>query len=397
MTMLRAPQSKAFSTVIAQQTSLHRTFLQSLNKFLLNFPCASSRTERNDAVMKFSSLQFRVLSVAILCSIVPSLHAQTTATTDPVGFITLPVVGTGGVAQTALSFLGLGLTRPVEYQGAAESFGTNSLVDNDATWTDNQFNGAAGAYFVEIVSGIAAGTTYDIATTTAATKTITTSQNLAAGVAVGVSFKIRKHWTIASVFGAANEGGLQGGSSSTADQILLYNGSIYETYFYSTGGLTGVGWRKNGTGATDQSGRVIYPEDGVLTVRKQSAAANIVLMGAVKTGQTSSPVINGLNVLGNVYAAPMTLADSGLYTADANTGVAGGSSSTADQVLLYNGTTYDTYFYSTGGLTGVGWRRNGSGATDFSAAQIPVGSSILIQRKAATGFNWVAPQHPTSI
>jgi uncharacterized protein (TIGR02597 family) len=351
--------------------------------------------------MNPSTQFFRRLTAACVGTCVAfaatSLFAQTTATTDPVGFITLNVAGTGGAGQSALSLVGLGLTRTVEYQGAAESFGTNTLTDNDATWTDNQFNGANGAYFVEIVSGAAAGTTYDISATTAASKTITTSQNLAAGIAAGVNFKIRKHWTIASVFGPANEGGLQGGTSSTADQVLLYNGSTYDTFYYSTGGLTGTGWRKAGAGAADQAGVVIYPEEGVLTLRKQSAGVGLVVMGAVKTGQTSIPVFAGLNVLGNIYAASMTLADSGLYTGSSTTGVLGGTSSTADQVLLYNGATYDTYYYSTGGLTGTGWRKAGSGATDFSATVIPVGSSLLIQRKAGTPFNWVAPQHPATL
>jgi len=351
--------------------------------------------------MNVSTQFLRRLTAAVVgsCAVFMAspLVAQTTATTDPVGFITLNVAGTGGTTPTALSLLGLGLTRAVDYQGAAESVGANSLTDNDATWTDNQFNGAAGAYYVEITSGTAAGTSYDIASTTAATKTISTTQNLAAGVAAGASFKIRKHWTVASVFGPANEGGLQGGTSSTADQVLLYNGTSYDTYFYSTGGLTGVGWRKNGAGAADQANVKIYPEEGVLALRKQSPTANVVLMGSVKTGQTSIPVLAGLNVLGNVYAANMTLGDSGLYTGSSATGVNGGTSSTADQVLLYNGASYDTYFYSTGGLTGVGWRKNGAGSTDFSTTAIPVGTSVLIQRKVASGFNWVAPQHPASI
>jgi uncharacterized protein (TIGR02597 family) len=359
-------------------------------------PLARAASSSKDRVMKASALNLFRFAAGMILASSASLIAQT-ATTDPVGFITLNIAGTGGTAQTALSLAGLGLTRSVEYQGSAEAVGTNTLVDNEATWTDNQFNGANGTYFVEVTSGAAAGTTYDISGTTAATKAITTAQNLAGGVAAGASFKIRKHWTIASVFGAANEGGLQGGSSSSADQVLLYNGTGYDTYFYSTGGLTGVGWRKNGAGATDQGATVIYPDDGIITIRKQSALAKVVVMGAVKTGQTSSPVQPGLNLLGNVYAANMTLADSGLYTGNAATGVAPGSSSTADQVLLFNGTSYDTYFYSNGGLTGTGWRKNGSGATDFGSQSIPVGTALIIQRKNAAGFNWVAPQHPATL
>ena len=73
-----------------------------------------------------SSTQFlRRLSVALIGSIAalttPVILAQTTATTDPVGFITLNVAGTGGAVTNQLSFEGLSLTRPVEYQGSAEA------------------------------------------------------------------------------------------------------------------------------------------------------------------------------------------------------------------------------------------------------------------------------------
>jgi uncharacterized protein (TIGR02597 family) len=327
------------------------------------------------------------------------LSQATTATTDPVGFITLNVAGTGGTSAEALSFKGLGLTRPVEYQGSAETVGASTLVDNEATWTDNQFNGAGGAFYVEIISGTNAGTTYDVSATTAANKTITLAQPLAAGTTAPVSFKVRKHWTFASVFGANNESGLQAGNASTADQILLYNGSTYDTYYFSNaGGLVGNGWRKVGGGSADQANTTIYPDEGVIVKRLQSAAVNVVLMGAVKTGQTAAAVVGGLNFIGNVYAAGMTLNSSGIYTGNPATGLAPGNASTADTIDIYNGSTYDSYYFSNaGGLVGNGWRKIGGGSADQQNVAIPVGSSIIVNRKTAGSFNWVAPQHPTTL
>jgi uncharacterized protein (TIGR02597 family) len=350
-----------------------------------------------------SSTQFlRRLTAAVVGSCAafiasPLLADPVTATTDPVGFITLNVAGTGGSVPTQLSFAGLSLTRAVEYQGSAETVGASSLTDNDATWADNQFNGAAGAYFVELTSGANAGTTYDISSTTAATKTISLAQNLAAGTAAGVSFKVRKHWTIASVFGPADESGLGGGSSTSADQLQLWNGAGYDIYYYQTVGLGGVGWRRAGAPAVDAAGTVIPPEQGLILNRKQSPGVNVVLMGAVKTGQTSVPVFHGLNFIGNTYAASMTLGDSGIYTGNDVTGLASGSSSSADQILIWNGTGYDIYYYQTSGLGGIGWRKGGAPAVDAGGTQIQVGQSIIINRLAAGGFNWVAPQHPASL
>jgi uncharacterized protein (TIGR02597 family) len=347
--------------------------------------------------MNSSAMNILRLTAGILLTSAASVLAQTTATTDPVGFITLNGAGNGGAGSPTFSFRGLGMTRAVEYQGSAETVGTNTLVDNEATWTDNQFNGANGAFFVEIVTGPRAGTTYDIQSTTAATKTLTLVQNLGSGITAPVTFKVRKHWTLATVFGANNEGGLTGGTSATADQILAQNGAGYDTYFYQTSGADGIGWRKVGAPGVDASGTVFLPEEGLILKRNQSAAANIVLMGAVKTGQTSIPIVTGTNLIGNVYAANMTLADSGLYTGDPGTGIAGGGPSSADQVLIWNGTTYDPYYYQTSGLGGTGWRKGGAPTIDASTAAIPVGSSLIVKRQTATGFNWIVPQHPSSL
>lgn len=337
------------------------------------------------------------LAVGILLTSLTSLFAQTSAITDPVGFITLSVPGTTAGASSALSFKGLSLTRAVEYQGSAETVGQNTLVDNEATWTDNQFNGANGKYFVEIISGTHTGATFDIQTTTAATKTITLAQNLPAGAAGPLTFKVRKHWTVGSVFGPANESGLGGGDFTTADQILVYNGTSYDTYYYQTVGLGGTGWRKGGDAVTDAANTVLFGEEGIIIKRKQAGAVNVVLLGAVKTGSTSIPVAPGTNIISNVYAGNVTLGSSGLYTGNATTGLASGDFTSADQVLIWNGTSYDSYYYQTSGLGGNGWRKGGDAVNDASSAAIPPGTAVIIKRGGAAGFNWVAPQHPASI
>jgi uncharacterized protein (TIGR02597 family) len=224
------------------------------------------------------------------------------------------------------------------------------------------------------------------------------AQPLATGVVAPVSFKVRKHWTIGSVFGATNEAGLAGGDSATADQILIYNGTGYDTYYYQTTGAGGTGWRKTTDAAADAANSVIYPEDGVIVKRTQATAVNVVLMGAVKTGQSSIPVQPGTNIAGNVFAAPMTLQSSGLYTGNAATGLAPGGAGSADLVLIWDGTAYVAYYYQAEGfLGGTGWRSSLNATVDAGATQLPVGSSVVIRRNGATGFDWKAPQHPTSL
>ncbi len=371
-----------------------------------------ARKHRPTQIMK--PLRSRILPVACLSAAILSgvASAQTTATTDPVGFITLTINGATSTTSQ-LTFTSLGLDQPVAFQGTISTAGTNTIVGTGTAWNDNQFNPtgatvATATYYLELLSGVGIGTTYDITGTTAATQTITLGQNLPNGVVAGDTFRIRAYWTIASAFGTNDESGLTQGSSSTADQIRVYNGSTYNTYYYSNvGGVIGTGWRligdPNGVN-NSQANAKLYPDEGVLITRQpNSGPLSIVLMGAVKTGKTSSPVFAGLNLLANPYAAPMTLTSSNLYTGDPTTGVAAGSSSTADLVRVYSPSTntYNTYYYSNvGGVIGTGWRLIGdpNGVNnDQSSTAIPVGTSFLVTRQGASAFNWVAPQHPATI
>ena len=358
--------------------------------------------------MNASLLRHLVAVAAFSALALTGAQAQTTATTDPVGFLTMAIAGGGTVAAPAYTFTTLGLFNAVALQSTTTSVGASTtLADANATWADNQYNtngvvtnanGVAPSHFVEIVSGPGAGTQYDIWGTVNATKTLNLGGPLLNSITSGASYKIRPHWTIVGIFGATvnTAGGLTGATTAgNADQIQLFRTGGFVTYYYSTGGLAGTGWRQFGV-AGDASTAVIYPDDGLVILRRQSAPVNLVISGAVKTGQTSIPVVQGYSLLGNVYAAGMTLGTSGLYTTDSSTGVApGNGSTTGDQILIWNGTAgYNTFYYGSGGLQGTGWKQFGVSG-DASGTAIAVGSALFIKRAGAS-FNWVAPQTPAS-
>jgi len=315
--------------------------------------------------------------------------------TDPVGFLALNIQGTGGSSSSALSFLGLSFTQPVAYQATLSSASGTTLTDSKASWTAtaNGFNGTTGAFYIELLTGSGAGMWSNI--TAAGTNTITTAQDLSSYVTAGTGYKIRPNWTLATVFGATDQAGLFGGTASTADQILVYSPatSSYTTYFYQTSGIGATGWRKVGDGThADQSNAYFNPTDGILVKRQQSSNVSFSLAGAVKLGQTVLPVVPGLNILSNVYpSGNFTLGTSGLQAS----GLGGGTASTADLVEIYNSATgsYSIYFYQTSGIGGTGWRLVGDGThSDQSGAAIPFGQGLIIQRKVASAFSWVAPQ-----
>jgi uncharacterized protein (TIGR02597 family) len=319
------------------------------------------------------------------------LHAQ--VTTDTSGFLTLHIRGTGGTTSSALSFIGLSLTRPVEFQGNFEAIGVNTVTDDNANWIDNQFNDANGKYYLEITSGDYAGVMTDIVDTTGATKTLAIADNYQGLLTGGETYKIRKHWTLASIFGAANQAGLGAGTSTSADEILIYDpqAAAYTTYYYRT--INPVGWRSTADAFLDQSNAKIDLAKGIIIKRKQSGDLNVKLFGAVKLGDTAIDVRAGLNVIGNVYSTDtLTLGNSGLYNGDSSSGLVGGSSVTADQVLIYNGTGYQTYYYKTT-AGGTGWRSVADFFADASNTVLPAGTSLVVKRQSGRPeFLWYAPQ-----
>jgi hypothetical protein len=327
------------------------------------------------------------ISALVLLAFLPVLTSTTNAVdvyTDPVGFITLNVTG----GSPGVSYLGLGMVQVQKVRSIITAVSGTVITDSSQSWTNNQFNGAGNAHFIELLNGPGAGVTDDIVAT--GPNSITTASNLSSLITPGTTtYKIRAHWTIGTVFGATNDVGfLTGTTAGTADNVLTFDPvtKAYTTYFY----LTGSGWRKSTDPFADQRNALLDFDRGVIVIRRNAASLSAKLVGAVKLGQTSIPIAVGANIVGNVYPITnLTLNASGLYTGSPTTGVnSGTSASTGDNVLVWTGTTWLTYYY----LTGSGWRLSTNPFTDVGNTSISMAQSVAIQRRFASPFDWVVPQ-----
>jgi len=347
----------------------------------------------------------RFLAVAFTIGIITTLASYATDVfTDPVGFITLSIQGTNGLSvTTANTFLGLGLTQVPALRGAISSFITNALVTG-STLTPGQYaftSDGNPAYFVEVLDGANPGLLDDITGNSATT--LYTSTNNAANIGGATLFKVYPHWTIGTVFGPQNQVGLKATTSAnTADNVLVFNPltQTYIQYYYSSGGLAGTGWRKYGTTPANltQTNVVLYIDQGILIAKHSSLSTNFLLCGGVKLGQTKIPIYAGNNFAPNVYAGTNNLGNSNLHNAGgASVSLVGTTSAnTADNVLVFDpvGQTYVQYYWSTGGLAGVGWRKYGTTPAnlDQSGVALPVGRAQLIVRRTANGaMTWTPP------
>ena len=350
-------------------------------------------------------------AVGLLSLLAAGTFAQT-ATTDPVGFVKVVLPG-ATAGSTKYSFPSLGLVRAQEYRGIVATNVGASVVDNSATWTDDQFNStmvpAKPTHYVEVVSGSLAGSTFDIADTVAATKTLVLATSLADGSLNGQSFRVRRHWTLAAVFGSNNEVGLKGGGPTTADLIGLVGDSGMVTYYYyrTVGPASQRGWRSTGDGSNPQDDVVFFPEEGLMVTRQGADNVVITLVGDVRMGDDKIPIAEGLNLVNPcIPAVPdvitdqnrdkvLTLGNCGLYTGDATTGLRAGGPTTADLVQIWNDSLpvpgFESFFVRKAGANVLGWRS--MAGDDVTSKILPACTAIIIRRQTGAGeFVWDRPQ-----
>ena len=338
---------------------------------------------------------FAAAALTIVLS--PPASGQLTVYSDVAGFDTIQV-NPASASGSKMTFASLPFIRDSKYLGSATALDANRQVVSvaGASWAPDAFSGAAGSHYLEVTSVGGSKTAAQVGATRSilgnATGELQLAWALPEGLAVPFEFRVVRHWTLASLFGGSNSVGLRSGSVRSADHVQLWNGSGYDSYFYQTAGIGGTGWRRVGDQSTDASATVIRPDQNVIIKRVATGSLPVLVSGWVKNGQSAHGVVPGFNFVPNPFALPVTLAASGLYSGNPSSGLVGGTINSADQVLLWNGTAYDTYYYQTSGVGGSGWRRVGSQNTDASGALIRPGFAVILRRKAANGFTWNIPQ-----
>jgi len=348
-----------------------------------------SRRRSSETPMKKLSL----LALSIF-SALSSAGAQTTVSTDPVGFVSSNVAA-GTLANPKLSFVSPTLQNPIVWQSVITGASANTLTVAGTPWTAGQFNGASGSYYVEVFSPTDPGAIGKITATAA--NSISTEEDLSQYAMVGDSIRIRKYVTLADFFGVNNSAGLLAGEESPlADEVLIYNGATFKSSFYYVGDPDNVaGWYDSST-FLPSGNFVIAPHQGVIIKRKTTGTPKLTFAGAVKTGNTLLPVYNGVNVIGTVSAMGLTLNSSGLYTGAPNTFKAGEEAPDGDEVTIFTVSGQTNYYYYVGDPdNAAGWRNSATFAVAGNIIIEP-GSAFIIKRKGAgTSFYWTLPSPST--
>jgi hypothetical protein len=297
------------------------------------------------------------------------------------------IQGNGGTG-TKITQFAQRMVAPVETAGSVCLLQNETLSDTNSAWADGQFGTNGAPAYVEFDNGWMA----DIANCSGSMHCLTLAGGLGGAVSTGNSYRIHKHFTIASMFGTNNEAGLASGlNPSSTDNIILVNPQTQRNliiFYYNDG--TYHGWLNSSFMPADN--QIIYPEQWVMVRRHVVQDTSLYLVGPVKTGTAVVTVDSGFNLVGTLKSATaMNLSALNLYTGDTTTGLASGlNPSSSDNLLVAqpNGTTAIYFYYNDG--TYQGWV---DGAFNPAPnAQIAPGTAFFIHRKAANApFNWTIP------
>jgi len=307
----------------------------------------------------------------------------TVETTSPVYVGAATTIQGNGGSGAHYTYFSQRMVNPISYAGKISNVQGGNLVDTNASWVDSQFGTNGTQAYVEFDNGMMV----DVATTSAGAQSLVLAGGLSGVASAGDAYRVRAHWTIASLFGTNNEAGLKGSfTPSKADNIQLQIPQTQQTMtiFYLNAGLTPGWYRADGTPAANQ---IVYPEEGIIVKRTDVSDVNLFTCGPVKVGTTVAPVETGYNLVGTLKSlTDVTLANLGLYTGNPATGLASGTRpGTADSLLVQQADgSSKTYFY----LTSVGWFDNVGNPSD--TVTMKAGSAFFIKRNGSP-FSWTIP------
>jgi hypothetical protein len=334
-----------------------------------------------------------------------------TATTDPVGFVTVGITaGTGSAKKNTLFSLPLLETEAIDGQVAGTITGVtaNTISNSNAGWTAGALSDPTMPFLIQITSGAAEGRMFLIsssastggavagAANTATTVTISSLDSsqidlTALGIVAGTdTYKIFACDTLSSFFGTPATTGVQGGTSAAnADTIIAVVNGSSSTYFYSTANNR---WSRVALGSPDASNVPLLPYYGIQYGRLASTALSFVVTGAVPTTDRQVSVKNsGPTLLAQYWPADSTLGSLGLENLAG--WQSGASVSAADTVVLTSAGSANTYFYN-----GANWKRVALGSPDADNTIIPIGTTISIIKKGSTaGYSTLTQQTPYSL
>jgi uncharacterized protein (TIGR02597 family) len=320
--------------------------------------------------MNSSALNSLRLAAAVALATAGSSFAQTTATTDPVGFIT-HTFPAGTATTPSYKSICIPLYSAAVFQSAASAVTSSTCTLTGANFTANQFTSAP--HLLRVKSGAQVGRFFLITANTANAVTIDTrggTVDLTSFVATNDKCEILPANTLGSLFGTTTTIFQTALSPNSADNLYLWNGASWDAFYHN-----GTNWRKAGS-STNQNNTIVYPDEGLFVARRGTSALNFSPLGTVPTTNERTDLDGaGSTYIANRFPVNIQLVDTGLQLT-ANW-VTGGSPNSADKVYIWNGTSWDVFYHN-----GTNWRKAGSSANQNTTV-VPVGTPMFVTKSGS--------------
>lgn len=362
-------------------------------------------------------LRFSLIASLVSIFALPNANAQGTATTDPVGFVTVNAVGgSSGAKRSTLLSLPLLEVDAVLTNGASgviSSVTSNSIVVSNAGWLPGALSQPSAPFVIQITSGAAAGNMFLVASSantagaSGSAAFANTASNLfisplemtritslpAAGVSSGDGFKLFACDTLSSAFGVPgpNPGSsnsiLGGTSAPSADNVVVTVNGTPTTYYYNTASNA---WLRAAVNSAANN-VALSPNYGITFNRQSTNGFSSVITGQVPVINRVASIKNsGQTVLSSFWPTTNTLNSLGLQNLPG--WVIGTNQVSTDNVILTVNGTPTTFYYN-----GTNWRRFPLTANENNRL-IPIGSAVTVVKKgSAPGYTSLNQARPYSL
>ncbi len=313
--------------------------------------------------MKYFRSRISTIIATVLIAATPRASADITVSSDPVGYYRIPLV-------VGYQTIGVSLVHSPVFVTALASSDADTVTATEATVDVGALLDASKQYYIEVVAGptgindTLVGHRFEVNETvtinagtpngaieldpTAEINTAFPVPNLA-----GYRIELRPHVTFAEAFSkdplyASFDLGL-------ADQVQIYNGSSFKAYYL-------LGWTNLNDGPRYWmtfnfqivDNQIIPPGTGVLYKRSGQAPGpvDLVISGKVRANPFYQTLDPGFSFISEPYPVSSSFTTRNAFPSAFNYSFDIGL---ADQVQVYDGTSFTTYFLAGGASTAKIW------------------------------------------
>ena len=247
---------------------------------------------------------------------------------------------------------------------------------------------AGETYYIEVISGVAAGQRYELDENATSTGFLATDTSTLPDTLAGERVVVRPHWTLAGLFPANHF--RAGAGTTTADRVMFFENGAYQVHWLRAD-PAGAHWTRDGDATlASTDARILAPGQGVILHPRVSES--LILVGELRSSPLAVPLQAGAQLIGAGWPWAQSFSDRGMSTV--NGFVAASEAASADRVRLFNGdsapgaSSYTNYF-----LGVSGWSKEGdASAVDQSVSPLfePFRAAFIVTTSARP--NWMIQQ-----